>query len=312
MSRSVARSVARNVANDITSRFGGTVGFALSDLYASGESGSAIDLTSTSNLFQDAARSTPVASDSDPVGGVTDQSGNGADASQSTSTARPLWDATNSRVVLDGADDALNITLPAISGGQIAIITSDGMWVEDFDFAGGTFTVGGSNDDYTNDNGAIRGILNVIGLNFYALVIIDRALTAGEIVSLLSLYSSCPGQFTLGTESLNDTGFDDAGEWSAGANWTVASSKASGDGGTGYLQNSATVTANENYLIELEVVAYTSGAVQPYSANEIGTYTNTIGVFRTAGIANSDFIRFRGASFLGEMDNVSAKRIISP
>lgn len=298
-------------------RLGGIKGnagatFALSDLYASGESGSAIDLTSTSNLFQDAARSTPVASDSDPVGGVTDQSGNGAHASQSTSTARPLWDATNSRVVLDGADDALNITLPAISGGQIAIVTSDGMWVEDFDYAGGTFTVGGSDDNYTTDNGAIRGILNVIGLNFYALVIIDRALTAGEIASLLSLYASCPGQFTLSAEVFTDPGFDDAGEWSTSANWTVASSKAASDGGTGYLQNAAVTTIGYDYLMTIEVTSFTSGFLQACDPNVLYNYPQSTGNHRAAFPATGTNIRYRGVSLLGEIDNASAKRIISP
>ena len=57
------------------------------------------------SLFQDAAGTTPVTADGDPVGKMLDQSGNGNHASQSTSAARPTYN--DFAIGGDGVDDSM-------------------------------------------------------------------------------------------------------------------------------------------------------------------------------------------------------------
>ena len=60
-------------------------------LFASGAIGVWYDPSDISTLFQDAAGTTPVTAYGQPVGRILDKSGNGIHATQSTSSARPLW-----------------------------------------------------------------------------------------------------------------------------------------------------------------------------------------------------------------------------
>lgn len=70
------------------------------------------DFSDISVLWQNAARSTPVASDGDPIGGMTDKSGVGNHLAQSTSGSRPLYKIgiQNNLSVsrYDGTDDYLS------------------------------------------------------------------------------------------------------------------------------------------------------------------------------------------------------------
>lgn len=78
-------------------------------LFANGEQGAWYDPSDLSTLFQDSAGSIPVTADGQPVGLMLDKSGNGNDASQDTSTARPIYrtDGTYSWLEFDGIDDSL-------------------------------------------------------------------------------------------------------------------------------------------------------------------------------------------------------------
>jgi len=77
------------------------------DLFTAGEQGAWYDPSDLSTLFQDAAGTIPVTADGDPVGLMLDKSGNDNHASQSTSTARPLYktDGTLHWLEFDGVDD---------------------------------------------------------------------------------------------------------------------------------------------------------------------------------------------------------------
>ena len=91
--------------------------FALTDLYSSGQAGWLFTI-SPSTCFQDAARTTAAAV-GDPVGGVTDQSGNGNHATQTVSASRPVLrqDASsNYYLEFDGVDDFLSVPVVNISG----------------------------------------------------------------------------------------------------------------------------------------------------------------------------------------------------
>jgi hypothetical protein len=83
--------------------------FTPADLFFLGEQGAYYTPGDISTLFQDAAGTTPVTADGDPVGLMLDQSGNGNHATQSTSAARPIYrtDGTLHWLEFDGVDDVL-------------------------------------------------------------------------------------------------------------------------------------------------------------------------------------------------------------
>lgn len=74
-------------------------------LFASGEKGVAFDFSDASKLYQDSARTTPVTAASDPIGSVTDLSGNGLHGAQTTAGSRPVWGTDYA--TFDGTDDFL-------------------------------------------------------------------------------------------------------------------------------------------------------------------------------------------------------------
>lgn len=61
------------------------------NLFANGEQGAWYDPSDLSTLFQDAAGTTPVTADGDPVGLMLDKSGNGNHATQPVSADRPIY-----------------------------------------------------------------------------------------------------------------------------------------------------------------------------------------------------------------------------
>ncbi|MGK6312906.1 hypothetical protein [Neorhizobium sp. DT-125] len=85
----------------------------LLSLFANGESGFLIyPLDDLSRLFQDSAATTSVTADNDPVGYAGDSSGNACNATQATSSLRPLWRANGGKPYLqpDAGDDRLLTT----------------------------------------------------------------------------------------------------------------------------------------------------------------------------------------------------------
>ena len=77
------------------------------------------DPSDLSTMFQDAAGTTPVTAAGQPVGLILDKSGNGHHASQTTSTARPLFQIDGSghgHLVFDGADDYLSTAAIDLTG----------------------------------------------------------------------------------------------------------------------------------------------------------------------------------------------------
>lgn len=72
-------------------------------LFSGGVPGGMYDWVHASNLYQDSARTTLVSAGGDPIGSVTDLSGNDKHASQPTSTSRAVW--ASGKATLDGVDD---------------------------------------------------------------------------------------------------------------------------------------------------------------------------------------------------------------
>ena len=89
------------------------------------------DPSDLSTMFQDAAGTTPVTAAGQPVGLILDKSGNGHHASQTTSTARPLFQidgSGNAHLVFDGVDDYLS-TSPINLTGTDKVTVFSGSWV---------------------------------------------------------------------------------------------------------------------------------------------------------------------------------------
>jgi len=88
---------------------GGGSGFTPSNLFSNGVRGAWYDPSDLSTLFQDAAGTTPVTTDGDPVGKMLDKSGNGNHAKQSVSGLRPIYRTDGTLHWLDGngVDDFL-------------------------------------------------------------------------------------------------------------------------------------------------------------------------------------------------------------
>lgn len=89
-------------------------------LFLTGEAGAWYDPSYRSSLFVDAAGTTPVTSDGDPVGKILDLSGNGNHWIQSISAARPTY-RTNGGVhwiSFDGVDDYMPYGATNFGGGS--------------------------------------------------------------------------------------------------------------------------------------------------------------------------------------------------
>lgn len=87
----------------------GVVEWTPASLFQNGEAGAWYDPSDLTTLFQDAAGTTPVTADGDPVGLMMDKSGNGQSVAQTASTRRPTYrtDGTKHWLEFDGDNDFL-------------------------------------------------------------------------------------------------------------------------------------------------------------------------------------------------------------
>jgi hypothetical protein len=134
--------------------------FTPADLFLQGEQGAFYIprpvVNGTQALFQDAAGTVPVTADGDPVGSMADQSPNEHTAVQSTSAARPTYNASPDRLSLDKVDDALIITVPTGGwNGTMVLATDDGTASYGISIPAGAYELGG---EYFPGN-AINGVV---------------------------------------------------------------------------------------------------------------------------------------------------------
>lgn len=153
---------------DYLTKFGGFPDRVVGYLFENGEEGVWYDTSDISTLFQDSAGTTPITASGQTIGFVRDKSGNGLNATQATTAARPSYivDADGAFIQHDPVDDALTVTLPDMgTAATVAYVTrSEVRLLEDQ-------TLNGS---YALPTQEIA--------NFVA---IDRALTLAEKVSLI-------------------------------------------------------------------------------------------------------------------------------
>lgn len=188
----------------------------------------------------------------------------GNHAYQTTPTARPFYQVTPQRIVYD-PDDALNITLPAISGGQIVISSPVGIWIDSLDFAGGTFSLGP-----TTYTGGPAGLWSILGNSEMQVCILDDAMTSEEQTALVAylVAQGSPGLITLGAE-LRPNSFDD-GTWQTLATGASISAGvlsfvdvAPGNVGAAQsLANGSPYNSAKKFLTTLTISNYSSGGVR--------------------------------------------------
>lgn len=251
--------------------------------------------------YQDPAGTTE-ATWGDPVGLIPDASGNGADFTQATVTARPVLREVDGIASLefDGTDDLVAATLPAITGGTLVIAGTNGIWIDDdYNFAGGTFEIGPTS--YTNSP---TGILPLIGdLIVGGTFVIDRQLTSDERAKVVRKMKSMgsPGLFRLGPELVVNGGpdFENTDGWgSAGLADVFTAEGELRVKNTGLYFGQAVFealgTQSGRYQIELEGRKVSASGQawallgQTGDNARFGTYslpTSTIGVYRRERVA---------------------------
>ena len=118
------------------------------ELFANSEQGAWYDPSDISTLFQDAAGTTPVTADGDPVGRMLDKSANGNHASQTVSGSRPVYrtDGVLHWLEFDGVDDTLlsdfitltgtrcGASIAALWDSDVLNVKADGTGFADFTF----------------------------------------------------------------------------------------------------------------------------------------------------------------------------------
>ncbi len=114
------------------------------NLFKRGQKGLWWQFAKTSGLYQDSTATTPLTAAAQPVGFFPDLSNNGIHGTQATSTARPTYQISPSRVTIDKVDDAISFTVPA--GGIIGTMIYSTTWgtlAHGINLPAGTYTVGG-------------------------------------------------------------------------------------------------------------------------------------------------------------------------
>lgn len=281
-------------------------------LFANGEQGS---LWGHLPYYSDAA-GTVEADWGDPVGNIPDASGNEQDWTQVTSTARPILRDSPPRLEFDGTDDLVTTTLPAISGGTIVLAGTNGIWIDEINFAGGAFSVGPGT--YT---GGPAGLLPILGdLLVEGGFVIDRALTPEEIAQVKRYYKvrGSAGLIELGPELVVNGDFSDGT-----SNWILSNNCSVVDGlgvfsgvviHEGFYQNVGTVVG-AHYLAEFDLVSLTSGFVSSRVGGADAPIRSAVGRDRSliTAVNNTSFgIKSRQSGTEASIDNVSLRRLIKP
>lgn len=104
-----------------------TGSFDPASVFSGGKEGGWWRIDQIGSLFQDSAGSTAVTADADPVGRITDSSGNANHMLQATGTSRPAYDTddTYDNINGDGSADNLQTATTAMDGDVLMIVAAD-------------------------------------------------------------------------------------------------------------------------------------------------------------------------------------------
>ena len=158
--------------NDLLKLYYNTYGtweiqFTPDDLFILGQYGLWWDASSTNYITQDSAGTIPVTIATDPVGSMIDRSGNGNDGIQATTSLKPLYQTTPSRIVFDKVDDQLSTTLSSEINGTLMMSTAQGIIHCEISVPLGVYTIPSIASRFT-------------GNNFIQLILRDGALSVSE------------------------------------------------------------------------------------------------------------------------------------
>ena len=115
-----------------------------------------------------------------------------------------------------------------------------------------------------------------------------------------------------GDELVTNGTFDTDSDWTKASNWSIGSDVATSDGGSGILQQTATVLdPSKIYVFEFDVTSYTSGGVKIYSGagSDPTDYVNAVGSYSYAFIPIGTTPSLFSNAFNGSVDNVSIKEV---
>ena len=157
-------------------------------LFAAGEEGVFLDFSTSA--FSDITGTTEAIIDS-TIAFVEDKSPNGRDATQALEVARPVLRGNPQGrpfSEFDGVTDIIPVTMPTITGGTIAVISLEGVYIEsDWSISAGTMNIGP-----TSIPGLPATIINLSGIvvnvieDVLAVIINDRAWTGAERAAVAS------------------------------------------------------------------------------------------------------------------------------
>lgn len=95
-----------------------------SALFQSGEEGAWYSPRDLSTLFQDAAGTTPVENDGDPVGYIADKSGNGNDITQNTASLKMTYRTDGTHHWLESVNDVLTGSAIITSAAELTVVAA--------------------------------------------------------------------------------------------------------------------------------------------------------------------------------------------
>lgn len=224
--------------------------------YENGELGTFSDIrTYATNYFSDAGTTPAVIGDA--IYQITDQSGNGANWTQATATARPILqsDSSGEYLAFDLGDDVLNATLAAGTY-TVVLPTREGIFFDEVTHAGGTFAVGP-----TSYTGGPARILTALATGGECRLIgppmaVNRSLTAAEQAALVQWFRNrgAGPELELGPELVTN------GDFSEGTTgWVDGRSNGTLSVVSGALR--ATSTAGSNVAPSQQITGLTTGGI---------------------------------------------------
>lgn len=116
-----------------------------SELFSEGQQGFWYEPNDISTLFQNIAGTIPVLGNNDPVGKISDKSGNNNHAVQGISSRRMLYKQSPSRLFLDKVDDVFNVTMDLSWEGTMIIATDEGVASYEIKASSNLHLLGGRN-----------------------------------------------------------------------------------------------------------------------------------------------------------------------
>jgi len=129
-------------------------------LFVGGIAGAWLDSFDRTTLSQDSAGATPVTATGQPVGRISDKSGNSNHAIQATAAARPTYQTGPARATIDKVDDRLLVTVP-VGGftGTMVLGTNQGTASYGVTIPAGAYDIGGRGGLYFPGNAIVGQLI---------------------------------------------------------------------------------------------------------------------------------------------------------